>query len=75
MKHMMVFGHVPLYYIVLVIDISDFLKRIHAALMNSSSSYQHVEEQDLEKFADYWIGLSPILIHSLPVTCIPSRPL
>lgn len=53
----------------------DVLKRIHAALMNSSSSYQHVEEQDLEKFADYWIGLSPILIHSLPVTCIPSRPL
>ncbi len=50
---MMVFGHVPLYYIVLIIDISDVLKCIHAALMNSSFSYQHVEEQDLEKFADY----------------------
>ena len=36
---MMGYGHVPLYYIVLVIDIPDVLKRIHAALRRGGVCY------------------------------------
>ena len=49
---MMGYGHVPLYYIVLVIDIPDVLKRIHAALRRGGVCYMSFKYGTTDRVKD-----------------------